>query len=120
VVYFSGMISKQNKAESLSKQITSAFGILNDCLRADDLEDYPGVIGFDHSQIKNKIALTTAAQLAGNRDKHISEIQVSCNCKTTTCKDGRCKCFKANVSCSFHCHAGSQASLCCNKLDKIL
>jgi hypothetical protein len=96
-------------------EITSAYGILNDCYRASDLESYHGVLNFDHKTIINKIALSSAASRAGNRDKHIKQIVVTCNCKLTTCKDARCKCFKNNAKCGSHCHAPSSKSVCCNK-----
>ena len=106
-------IAKHNNVEFY--EITTAYGILNDCLRASALEDYAGVIDFDPNTIKNKIALTSAAQLAGNRDRHIKQIQVSCNCKTTSCADARCKCYKNKMPCSSHCHGSATAVNCCNK-----
>jgi hypothetical protein len=61
-----GVVTRVEKQKNVEfYEVTTAYGILNDCLRASALEDYAGVIDFDPNSVKNKIALTLAAQLAG-------------------------------------------------------
>ena len=73
-------------------EICTKFGKLNDCLRAEDLEKFHGVVDFDFQAIQNKISLREAARMFGNRKKDKKDIEVSCNCNGE-CKDRRCSCF---------------------------
>ncbi len=94
-------------------EITTAYGVLNDCYRAGDLEPYSGdVSGFTST---TKISMTAAASRASNRDQALKEIEISCGCRTTACSDGRCRCFKNKVHCNSHCHLKIGNQSCCNR-----
>lgn len=51
-------------------EVVCEYGILNDCLRACDLEMYHGPISFDYETIKNKISLREAAKKTNRRTKN--------------------------------------------------
>jgi hypothetical protein len=95
-------------------EIKTKYGILNDCVRAGELESYHGILDFDPTSIVNKISLTAAANRAGNRDKNVRDIEISCSCKAGSCSNKLCKCFKNNLKCNSHCHGVSNSN-CCNK-----
>lgn len=94
-------------------EIVTEFGILNDCLRADDLELYNGPLNFDYQEVKNKIPLRKAAMLINNRNKDLKDTEISCDCGGN-CKNNRCKCFKLSEKCNSHCHLKSESKKCSN------
>jgi hypothetical protein len=83
--------------------LTSEYGIIENKYGAQELEFYNGLLDLDLDSIKNKISLRAAAAKAGNRNKTIKEIEVSCDC-LTQCQTRRCDCYKSGQACNSHCH----------------
>jgi hypothetical protein len=76
-----GIVVKVSTHKETFYQVKTQYGILNDMLRASDLEMYYGVI--DVANVTNMVALTTTAQLASNRDmarRYSGQMQVPKNC----------------------------------------
>ena len=90
------------------------YGILDVLYGAGDLEEFHGLIEYDHKKIVNSISLTGAAIKVtnGKRETAISEIEITCDCKGK-CSDRRCKSFNAKQKCNSHFHGkNSQQSSC--------
>ena len=92
----------------------SRFGILNDKLRACELEPYSVVLDIDTTKIINKISLREAARLTSNRSADLQDLETTCNCNGN-CADKRCGCYLRSKKCGSHCHLRSRENCCKNK-----
>ncbi len=95
-------------------EISTKFGILNNCVRASDLEKYHGNVDFDYKLITNKISLRECARKFSNRSEDLGDVEISCNCKTK-CDNRRCSCFAKQIKCNSHCHLKTKENFCINK-----
>ena len=115
------MICHVSGEKDLFYKILTPYGYLADSYRADDLEPYCGLVNVqidDYATRYKKISLRKAAALSVNRGE-LAEIITSCNCNNVCTDDNRCKCFKAKVKCSSHCHGKSKIR-CCTNVEKTL
>ena len=81
--------------------------------RAGDLELFHGMIDYKIDEISYEISVREAAAAALGRNKDLRDIEVECDC-TGDCQNGRCRCFKAKLSCNSHCHGKKSInSKCC-------
>ncbi|CAF1028158.1 unnamed protein product [Brachionus calyciflorus] len=100
-----GIILRKTGDKDIFHEIVCKFGILNEKLRACDLEPFEGLLEFDHKTIKNKISLREAARLNSNRLIDLKNTQNVCKCSGKC--DGRCSCFRSKQKCGSHCHLGT-------------
>ena len=53
---------------------------------------------------KRCVSMTEAAKLQAACTGSLEAVKVLCNCNTGCANDKRCKCFRAGLKCTSHCH----------------
>jgi transposase InsO family protein len=108
-----GQIIKKSGEKDIFYKIATVYGILDVQYRVYDLEIYHGII-LEKDINKNITISLREATLKSNIRTDLPEPIINCNCNGKCTGDGRCKCFKANVKCSSHCHVKSKCKICIN------
>jgi hypothetical protein len=89
-------------------RLLTEYGTLNDTYRTGDLEPMLGCalrskVNIDQLNVR-MVSMTEAAALQATTIGSLVAVNTLCQCKTGCFQDKRCKCFKAGLKCTSHCH----------------